>query len=100
MTTAFGEPEPDAEFVRSGEASLRHLDDYTRLRDGTTGVVVATHMSRRDRNTPSRPVVMLLTDENGQKLPAPRYLDLNECEGRSILRSRPGAEQTEASLPC
>jgi hypothetical protein len=65
------------------------------LADGATGVVVATHQDRRDLNALARPVVALLTTSQGQLLPAPRYLDLAECEGRSIVRSLPLAERRE-----
>jgi HD-GYP domain-containing protein (c-di-GMP phosphodiesterase class II) len=65
------------------------------LADGAVGIVIATHQGRRDLNTPARPVVALLTDTHGQVLPSPRYVDLAECEGRSILRSLNGSERRE-----
>jgi len=63
------------------------------LADGAVGLVVATHQGRRDLNTPARPVLALLTDAQGQALPAPHHVDLGECAGRSILRSLPGTER-------
>lgn len=57
------------------------------LADGAIGVVVATHQGRRDLQTPSRPVLALLVDSDGNVLPEPQYVDLAQCEGRSIVRS-------------
>jgi hypothetical protein len=73
---------------------LLHLSFYpvgsvVELTDGALGVVVATHMGRRDLSTPSRPVLALLTDPDGQFLPAPRHLDLAASEGRSVVRTLP-----------
>jgi HD-GYP domain-containing protein (c-di-GMP phosphodiesterase class II) len=65
------------------------------LSDGAVGVVVATRQGRRDLNTPARPVVAVLTDAQGQLLPAPRHIDLAETEGPSILRGLPAAERRE-----
>jgi HD-GYP domain-containing protein (c-di-GMP phosphodiesterase class II) len=65
------------------------------LADGAVGVVVATHPGRRDLNGLARPVLALLTDSQGHPLPAPKHLDLAECEGRSILRSLPARERRQ-----
>jgi HD-GYP domain-containing protein (c-di-GMP phosphodiesterase class II) len=65
------------------------------LADGSVGVVVATHLGRRELNTPARPVVALLTDSQGRPLPSPLHLDLAQCESRSIVRSLPAAERRE-----
>jgi hypothetical protein len=65
------------------------------LSDGTVGVVVATHQSRRDLNAPLRPVVALLTDPQGDFLAFPLHADLAETEGRSVLRTLPAAERHE-----
>jgi hypothetical protein len=62
------------------------------LTDGSVGVVVATHMGRRDINTPACPVVALLTDTQRRPLPLPRHLDLKECEGRHVARVLTAAE--------
>ncbi len=64
------------------------------LADGALGIVVATHMSRRDHNTPARPVVELVQDAEGIPHIFPRYLDLNACEGPSVVRALPAAERT------
>jgi HD-GYP domain-containing protein (c-di-GMP phosphodiesterase class II) len=63
------------------------------LADGTVGVVVATHMTPRDLNTPARPVVALLTDDCGHPLPAPRHVDLAVSEGPGIVRTLRAAER-------
>jgi HD-GYP domain-containing protein (c-di-GMP phosphodiesterase class II) len=63
------------------------------LADGAVGLVVATHPGRRDLNTPARPVVAIVGDARGELLPAPRHVDLAECDGRSILRCLPGTER-------
>jgi HD-GYP domain-containing protein (c-di-GMP phosphodiesterase class II) len=57
------------------------------LADGTVAMVVATHLGRRDLNTPARPVLVLLTDAQGQVLPAPHHVDLAQCDNRSIVRT-------------
>lgn len=77
---------------------LLHLSFYpvgsvVELADGATGIVVATHPSRSDLQMPARPVVALLTNAQGQPLPAPRYLDLAACESRSIVRALAPAER-------
>ena len=65
------------------------------LTDGAVGVVVATHLGRRDLNTPARPVLALLTDGQGRLLPGPRHVDLAECESRSIVRTLPREERRQ-----
>jgi hypothetical protein len=65
------------------------------LADGAFGVVVATHAGRRDLSAPARPVVALVTDARGQPLAAPVYVDLAECEGRSVLRGLTATERRE-----
>jgi HD-GYP domain-containing protein (c-di-GMP phosphodiesterase class II) len=77
---------------------LLHLSFYplgsvVELADGAVGVVVATHPTHLDLNAPARPVVALLANPRGQLLPAPRYIDLAECEDRSIVRTLPRAER-------
>src|SRR5207302_2281552 len=54
------------------QLSFYPVGSVVELADGAVGVVVATHMSRRDLTTPARPVVALLTDSQGQRLPLPR----------------------------
>jgi len=57
------------------------------------GVVVATHLVRRDLSLPARPVIALLADSERRPLPVPRHLDLAQCEGHSIVRTLPLAER-------
>jgi HD-GYP domain-containing protein (c-di-GMP phosphodiesterase class II) len=75
--------------------SFYPVGSVVELADGAVGIVVATHMGRRDLNTPARPVVALLTDSQGHPLPAPRHVDLAQCEHRSIVRTLPGPERRE-----
>jgi HD-GYP domain-containing protein (c-di-GMP phosphodiesterase class II) len=77
---------------------LLHLSFYpsgsaVELADGSVGVVVATAAPGRDLRNPARPVVALLLDPEGQPLPAPRHLDLLQCEGISIVRTLGAAER-------
>jgi HD-GYP domain-containing protein (c-di-GMP phosphodiesterase class II) len=79
---------------------LLHLTFYpvgqvVELADGAVALVVATHPGRRDLNGLARPVLALLSDSQGHPLPVPQYLDLAECEGRSILRSLPARERRQ-----
>jgi hypothetical protein len=68
------------------------------LEDGALGMVVATPCSRRELNSPARPVVALLTDAQGEPLPMPRHLDLAQCDSHSIVRSLSSAERREVLL--
>jgi HD-GYP domain-containing protein (c-di-GMP phosphodiesterase class II) len=72
--------------------SFYPVGSVVELADGAVGLIVATHMARRDLNTPARPVVALLTDGQGHPLPA-MHIDLSLCEGRSIIRTLPAAER-------
>src|SRR5262249_14631522 len=65
------------------------------LADGAVGLVVATHTARADLNTPARPVVALIRDGRGQRLPGPHYLDLAWCEGQSIVRTLSAPERRD-----
>jgi HD-GYP domain-containing protein (c-di-GMP phosphodiesterase class II) len=69
------------------QLSFYPVGSVVELADGAVGVVVATHMGRRDLNTPARPVLALLTDSEGQALAGPHFLDLAQCDGQSILRA-------------
>ncbi len=77
------------------QLSFYPVGSAVELADGSVGVVVATHLGRRDLNTPARPVLALLTDARGQPLPAPLHLDLAECESRSIVRSLAPSERRQ-----
>jgi HD-GYP domain-containing protein (c-di-GMP phosphodiesterase class II) len=63
------------------------------LSDGCVARVVAVHPTRADVHAPSRPVVQLLVDERGAILPHPRTLDLNQCDGRAVVRAMPVAQR-------
>lgn len=63
------------------------------MADGAVGVVVAAPSVRVDLTTPARPVVQVLTDGHGHFLPAPRHLNLAECEGHTIVRGLNDAER-------
>jgi hypothetical protein len=56
---------------------------------------VATPWGRRDLNAPARPVVALLTDAQGQLLPAPHHVDLAQTDSRSIVRTLTPAERRD-----
>jgi len=74
------------------QLSFYPVGSVVELADGAFGVVVATHMGRRDLTAPARPVLALLTDTQGQYLPLPHHVDLAECDHRSIVRT---ASKTE-----
>jgi hypothetical protein len=79
---------------------LLHLSFYpigsvVELAHGAVGVVVATPGPRKDLNSPARPVVALLTDEQGEALSRPHHLDLGQCENHSIVRSLSAPERRE-----
>jgi HD-GYP domain-containing protein (c-di-GMP phosphodiesterase class II) len=77
------------------QLSFYPVGSAVELADGSVGVVVATHLGRRDLNLPARPVVAVLTNADGQPLPAPQHLDLAQCEGHNIVRSLHPAERRE-----
>jgi HD-GYP domain-containing protein (c-di-GMP phosphodiesterase class II) len=73
--------------------SFYPVGSVVELADGAVGLVVATPLGRRDLSTLARPVLALLTDSQGQALPAPRHLDLAQCVSRSIVRTLSPAER-------
>ena len=75
--------------------SFYPVGSVVELSDGAVGVVVATHQGRHDLHTPGRPVVALLTNNQGHTLPAPLHVDLSEVEGLTILRGLPTVERRE-----
>lgn len=76
--------------------SFYPVGSVVELADGAIGMVVATHMSRRDLNSPARPVVALLTDEQGKPLPVPQHVDLAQWDNRSIVRALQPAQRRQA----
>lgn len=77
------------------QLSFYPVGTVVELADGQTGIVTATHSCKQDLNAPARPVVALLTNRHGELLPHPQYVDLAQCEDRSIVRSLPVRERHE-----
>ena len=75
------------------QLSFYPVGSLVELADGCVGLVVATPTGRRDLNAPARPVLELLTDEQGQFLPVVQHLDLSQAESRSIVRLLPAGER-------
>jgi len=73
--------------------SFYPVGSVVELVDGSLALVVATPQGRRDLNHPARPVLLLLTDAHGRRLPAPRHLDLGQVEGHGIVRALPAADR-------
>jgi hypothetical protein len=63
------------------------------MADGAIGLVVATPWGRHDLNAPARPVVALLVGADNRFLPAPRFVDLAQCDNHSIVRTLTSAER-------
>jgi hypothetical protein len=66
--------------------SFYPVGSVVELASGAIAVVVATPPSPADARGPSRPVVALLTDAQGEPLPSPEHLDLAQAEHHSIVR--------------
>jgi hypothetical protein len=77
------------------QLSFYPVGSVVEMADGSVGVVVAAHSSGNELQMPARPVVTLLTDAQGQFLPAPQPLDLAQCESRSIVRTLPQEERRD-----
>jgi HD-GYP domain-containing protein (c-di-GMP phosphodiesterase class II) len=73
--------------------SFYPVGSVVEMNDGAVGVVVATNMGRRDLDTPSRPVVAMLTDPTGHLLPIPVHLDLSNADGHAIIRTLTSPER-------
>ncbi|MBL8792352.1 MAG: HD domain-containing protein [Planctomycetia bacterium] len=76
-----------AQAERLLQLSFYPVGSLIELADGALALVVATPTGRRDLNAPARPVVLLLTDGQGQWLPLPRHVSLAETEGRAVVRT-------------
>lgn len=74
--------------------SFYPVGSIVELNEGQIAVVVATP-TRPDLQFPSRPVVALLTDGEGQPLPRPCHVDLGETEEFSIIRPLSARERAE-----
>ena len=77
------------------QLSFYPVGSVVELSDGAVGLVVAIHLSRRDLNTPARPVLALLTDGDGLPLPRPQHVDLAQCASRSVVRTLPRMERSD-----
>ena len=92
---------------RDGAEKLLELSFYpvgaaVEMADGALGLVTATPANRRDMNGPARPIVAVLTDARGERLPAPRHVDLMRRADPGIVRTLPAAERRQllgASFP-
>ncbi|HVS35625.1 MAG TPA: HD domain-containing phosphohydrolase [Gemmataceae bacterium] len=80
---------------------LLHLSFYpvgsaVEMADGSLALVAASpSASPDDLNAPARPVVAVLTDADGESLPAPRHIDLIRREDQSIVRTLAAGERRE-----
>jgi HD-GYP domain-containing protein (c-di-GMP phosphodiesterase class II) len=77
------------------QLSFYPVGSAVELADGAVGVVVATHLGRRDLSLPARPVVAVVIDAEGHPLSAPHHIDLAQCEGHSIVRALHAGERRE-----
>ncbi|MCZ2343328.1 MAG: HD domain-containing protein [Bacteroidales bacterium] len=78
--------------------SLLHLSFHpigtvVELSDGRVGTVVAIHQGRVNLRATSRPVIAILTDERGELLARPEYVDLATTEQGAILRALSTSER-------
>lgn len=69
--------------------SFYPVGSVVELADGAAGLVVATHGDEKGLLNPSKPILLLLTESQGQPLPMPQVLDLLQDDERSILRTLP-----------
>lgn len=85
--------------VDSGQAerlltlSFYPVGSIVELVDGRVALVVAAAQGSGERAHPARPVIMLLTDAQGQRVPLPQHLDLGQVKGHSIVRSLSAADR-------
>ncbi len=75
--------------------SFYPIGSVVELAHGAVGVVVATPGPRTDLNSPSRPVVALLTDGQGTPLARPHHIDLAQTDSHSIVRLLSASERNE-----
>jgi HD-GYP domain-containing protein (c-di-GMP phosphodiesterase class II) len=66
------------------------------LNDGALALVIATHPGERGMTQPSKPIVSLVTDAEGQPLAWPCVVDLLEDTKRSIVRTLSAGERRAA----
>jgi HD-GYP domain-containing protein (c-di-GMP phosphodiesterase class II) len=76
--------------------SFYPVGSLVELNDGALAVVVATHPGQRGMTQPSKPIVSLISDPQGQPLSWPGVVDLLENPQRSIVRALTAAERHAA----
>jgi hypothetical protein len=77
------------------ELSFYPVGSAVEMADGSLALVAAPPTTHKDLNAPARPVVAVLTDPQGEGLPAPRHYDLTRREDHSIVRTLPPGERRE-----
>jgi HD-GYP domain-containing protein (c-di-GMP phosphodiesterase class II) len=75
--------------------SFYPVGSVVELSDGSTAVVVAAQCGNSDKVDPARPVVALLTDNEGLPTPAPTVVDLTQGDERTVLRRLLVSERRE-----
>lgn len=73
--------------------SFHPVGTVVELTDGRVGVVVANHTGKPNLRTTARPVVAVLTDENGVVLPRPDHVDLAAADRGGVVRVLPAADR-------
>lgn len=87
-----------AEAERLLVLSFHPVGSVVELSDGALAVVVAVHPGARGLANPTRPIVQLLTDAEGQPLALPAVVDLAEQQDRHISRNLTRAERRPVLL--
>jgi HD domain-containing protein len=78
------------------QLSFYPVGSAVEMADGSLALVAAAPTALPgDLNAPARPVVAVLTDADGESLPAPRHYDLTRREDQSIVRTLPAGERRE-----
>ncbi len=78
--------------------SFYPVGSVVELNDGAVAMVIATHPGPRGLTHPTRPVVVLLRETQGQMPPLPALVDLLELEGKYILRGLTPSERRHLLL--
>jgi HD-GYP domain-containing protein (c-di-GMP phosphodiesterase class II) len=75
------------------ELAFYPVGTVVELSNGSIGRVVAVHPPHVDLHAPARPIVQVLTNEDGAFLPRPETLDLAQCDGWAVVRAVPMAQR-------
>jgi HD-GYP domain-containing protein (c-di-GMP phosphodiesterase class II) len=78
--------------------SFYPIGSVVELNDGAVAMVIATHPGPRGLTNPTRPIVTLLREAQGQQPPLPAVLDLLELEGRHVVRGLTASERRQLLL--